>query len=206
MKTSLVYKHPFLYALFMRILYGKGYHARFEAIAKQIPDNAKVLDVCCGDCTLYTRTLRGRVSYTGADINPRFLRYARKKSIKVIQLNVETDDLPTSDYVVMQASLYQFIPHQKIILEKLFAAATKAVIISEPILTLANSKNPIISFIARRAANPGTGAAMNRFNEQSLMQLFNSYKGQLRTLFKINGGREMVGVFDVSGNREKDRT
>jgi len=51
--------------------------------------------------------------------------------------------------MVIQGSLYQFIPYQKIIIDKLLTIAKKKVIISEPIINLISSRNKIISTIAK---------------------------------------------------------
>lgn len=134
-KSSFIYKNPRIYALFMWFLYGRNYEARFQSIAEEIPDAVELLDVCCGDCALYTWALEGRVSYTGVDINSHFIKNAKKQSIKVLPLDIRVDNLPQSDYVVMQGSLYQFIPLHKQIVDKLLYSASRKVIISEPIRT-----------------------------------------------------------------------
>ena len=198
MKTSLIYRSPTLYTLFMRFLYGRNYEARLRSVGEEIPDGVEVLDVCCGDCALYTRALRGRVSYTGIDINPSFLENARKRSIKVLPLDVRIDNLPRSDYVVMQASLYQFIPLHKQLVDKLLYSASRKVIISEPVRNLSDSSNPIISFIARYQANPGTGHKINRFTEETFRTFFGNNYNELIEKFKFTlGGRELMVILNA---------
>ena len=182
----------------MRFLYGRSYKARFQSIAEEIPNDVDVLDVCCGDCALYKQALKDRVSYTGIDINPSFIKNAKKLSIKVLPLDVETDNLPHSDYIVLQASLYQFIPFHKHILDKLLDSASKKVIISEPIRNLSNSRNPIISFIARYSANPGTGHKMDRFTEKTFRTFFkNNYKEIIEKFKFVPGKRELIVVLNT---------
>ncbi len=199
MKTSLVYKSPHLYTLFLRVLHGKNYRARYQAVSKEIPDGVEVLDVCCGDCALYTRELRNRVSYTGVDVNPHFLGNARKKSIKFLQLDVEKDDLPRADYVIMQGSLNQFIPRHKLMVDKLLRAARTKVIISEPIRNLATSNNIFLSFIARRSTDPGTGHKPYRFNKETFREFFEeNYKAQTEKFkFILPVKREMMVILNT---------
>jgi len=203
MKTSFIYKNPRIYALLMRFLYGGVYHARFQSIAEEIPDGVNVLDVCCGDCALYTRALKDRVSYTGIDINPNFIENGRKLFIKVLPLDIEIDNLPQSDYVVMQASLYQFIPLHKHIIDKLLDSALRKVIISEPIKTLSNSSNPIVSFIARHSANPGTGHKINRFTKKTFCTFFRNNYNELIERFKfIKGDKELMVILNTKKNNK----
>ncbi len=204
-KRSIIYSYPLIYRFFMRLIYGSNFKARYEAIVRYIPEGASVVDVCCGDCYLYHRYLKFKnVDYLGLDINPCFVSNAVKNECKARTFDINNDPLPLAEYVIMLSSLYQFIPRQKIILDKLFASATERVIVSEPIRNLSDSKNPIVSFIAKRSANPGTGDIMKRFNEKSLLQLFNGYREELKAKFKTKGGREMVAVFDVRESRKKD--
>ena len=112
-QTSLIYKYPSLYTWFIKLLYRRHYTSRYRAISDEIEDNTSVIDICCGDCALYVQALKNRVSYTGIDINPYFISRAAHLSINVRLLDVFKDTLPDADYVIMQGSLYQFIPHHK---------------------------------------------------------------------------------------------
>lgn len=197
MKTSLIYRIPLLYTLLIRILYGKNYNARTQLVAEEIPDGASVLDICCGDCTLYSLALKERVSYVGVDINPYFIKKAKKHSIKALQMDIISDEIPKSEYVVMQGSLYQFFPNYKKIVDKLLDSATKKVIISEPIKNLSDSDNPIIAFIAKHSANPGTGHKMARFNDKTLHNLFEeNYKDLIEKFKYIPGNRELIVILN----------
>jgi hypothetical protein len=182
----------------MRLLYRKNYKARFKSVSEEIPKGAEVLDVCCGDCKLYTLALKGKVSYVGVDINPSFIENARKLSIKVLSLDVRNDALPYSDYVVMQASLYQFIPQHKQIVDKLLSSASRKVIICEPVRNLSDSNNPVISFIARYLANPGTGHKLDRFTEETFCSFFRDNYNEIIEKFKfIPGKRELMVILNA---------
>ena len=182
----------------MRFLYGRHYRGRLESVAEEIPNGAQVLHVCCGDCALKTLELKDRASYTGVDINPRFIKHARKLSIPAFSLDVRTDELPSCDYVVMQGSLYQFIPEHKKIVDKLLASAVKKVIISEPIITLSGSRNPLVAFIARRSANPGTGHKHDRFNDHTFRAFIqDNYKDRVEKYKLIPGGKDLMVILNA---------
>jgi len=113
--TSLVYRSAAGYELLMRLLYGRHYGARMRAVADQVPDGASVLELCCGPGTLYLRHLRGRTrGYVGVDVNPRFVTRLRRRGVDARRLDLAhdtaTDALPSADVVILQASLYHFLP------------------------------------------------------------------------------------------------
>jgi trans-aconitate methyltransferase len=197
-KQSLLYSHRLLYHGVMRLLYGRHFEARYTALAAEIPAGSAVVDVCAGDCYLYLKYLRHKpVQYQGLDISPQLVRWAQKRGVSVREFNVWQDEVPGGDVVIMQASMYQFIPHQKTIVQKLLAAAREKVIIAEPIRNLSSSHNPLLAIFSQRATTPATEAASysgQRFNRQSLTEFFNSFETFERS-FTIPGEREMVGVF-----------
>lgn len=198
MKSSFVYRSPQAYKLVMKLLYRKRYEDRYRSIAEEIPDGVKVLDVCCGDCALYTLFLKNKALYTGIDITDSFIKSAKKKLINIIPLDVRFDKLPQSDYIIMQASLYQFIPLHKQIVNNLLDSALKKVIISEPINNLSNSNNRVISFIARRSANPGTGHTKDRFIEETFREFFiNNYNSRIEKFKFIPGKRELMVILNA---------
>ena len=75
---------------------------------KKILRGASVTDVCSGDSVLYTRYLKGK-NKTGIEINP--LTAFNSQWIKIIKVDIVKEAIPKADYVVMQGSLYQFIPN-----------------------------------------------------------------------------------------------
>ncbi|MGW4771282.1 class I SAM-dependent methyltransferase [Nocardia sp. NPDC004278] len=194
--TSLVYRNATVYQLLMRGLYGRHYQARFRAIAELIPQDADVVDVCCGPATLYTRYLRGRAgTYIGLDLNSRFIARLNDAGGHGTVWNVHSDDpFPEADYLVMQASMYQFLPEPVPVLDRMLAAAHKHVIIAEPIRNLASSSNRVVAAIARRYTDAGEGAQSHRFTEQTLDELFGPYESRILHRSLIAGGREKLFV------------
>lgn len=196
MGESLIYRRPLLYRAVMLALYGRHYFARCRVIAELVPEGASVLELCCGPADLYRNYLRPKsVRYTGLDINPRFV--ARLGSAGRVW-DVQADlPLPTADFVLMQASLYHFLPDPSAVLERMLRAAAKQVIVAEPIRNLADSGIPFLSAMARRHTDAGTGSQPRRFNQQSLDDLFSRYSDRVSRSFLIPGGREKVYVLDA---------
>ncbi len=195
---SPIYWHPKLYAAAMRMLYGKHYVSRYEDIARLIPAKSRVLDVCMGDARLYTDYLKSKnVDYLGLDINEAFIRHAHKKGIPAREFDLNQDALPPCDYVIMQGSLYQFIPNEREILEKLLASARHTLIISEPVKNLSNSDIRVVSWLAKKATTTRKGKAEHRFHTRNLHSLFEKYD-QLKQVFPVAGTRELAGIFKTA--------
>ncbi|WP_117212723.1 class I SAM-dependent methyltransferase [Allorhizocola rhizosphaerae] len=190
--TSLVYRSASGYELVMRMLYGRHYTARYEAISARIPGGSSVLDVCCGPAVLYHRYLKAKsVRYTGLDINEGFVR---RLGANGLQRDLLADDspLPEHDFVVMQASLYHFLPDPGPVVDMLLAAARSLVIITEPVRNLANSDVKLVAMLGRRLTDPGTGEQASRFTEATLDAFMSRYSAHLAEATLIAGGREKL--------------
>lgn len=197
MSTSLVYRSAAGYELLMRALYGRYYASRMQAVAAQIPYGATVLELCCGPGTLYLRQLRGWTSgYTGIDVNPRFVARLRRRGVdaRVLDLAAAEGPLPSADTVIMQASLYHFLPAPERIVDQMLAAASDRVVVSEPVRNLASSNLPALARLGRHATDPGTGGHAQRFTEETLERLMGRYRERILRSFPIPGGREWVYV------------
>ena len=196
MPTSFIYKSSALYELAMLLLYGRHYSARYRAIADLIPPRSSVLDLCCGPALLYHRYLRAKhVDYTGLDVNAKFVeRLNRRGGVgRAADLRSE-EPLPAADFVIMQASLYHFLPDAAPVVNRMLRAARRQVIIAEPIRNLTDSNSRFLSAIGRLFTNPGTDEASLRFNEASLAKFFAVYGPRVVQSFPIAGGREKVYV------------
>jgi len=204
MTTSLIYRSAAAYELVMRALYGRHYQARLDVIAEQVRPGATVLELCPGPGALYEHRLRGRVgSYTGLDVNPGFVRRLRRLGADARQLDLSGNpELPEADIVIMQASLYHFIPEAGAIIERMLAAARERVIIAEPIRNLTTSRLAFVAHLGQRGTDPGTGQGdphaghTQRFTEATLDQLMGGYRDRTLKAFTIPGRREKVFVLD----------
>ena len=181
----------------MRLLYHRHYVARGRAIADLIESGSSVLDLCCGSGFLYRRYLRTKnVSYTGLDQSRPFVESLNKRGIRALQRDLKSDAaLPQADYVTMQSSLCYFLPDASPLIERMLRAARKAVIIAEPIRNLSTSASPLVARLAVKLSGPG-GEYSQRFDEESLDELFRAYSSRIRDSFKIPGGREKVYVLN----------
>jgi hypothetical protein len=194
--TSFIYWNPSIYALATRMLYGRHYASRFRAIADLIPQGASVLDCCCGPAVLYHRYLKQKaVDYTGLDINPRFIeRLTRRGGKGEVRDLREARPLPQAEVVLMQASLYHFLPDVAPMVERMRQAALTHVIIAEPVRNVSSSNLRWLSFLGRTLSNPGTGQQPYRFTERSLDDLFSRLGTRVVNRFSIAGDREKVYV------------
>jgi len=178
----------------MAVLYGRHYSSRYRAIAELISPGSTVLDLCCGPGVLYRRYLHDKsVNYTGLDINAKFIKMLVRCGAQGKVWDLRRDEpLPPADYVIMQASLYHFLPNPMPLVVRMLAAARTALIITEPIRNVADSTLPIIRWIIPLLTNPGVGPQPHRFTEQSLDSfLAGSFQTEVRA-FLISGGREKI--------------
>jgi hypothetical protein len=219
MTPSIIYRSATGYELVMRALYGRHYRARLDVIAEQVRPGATVLELCPGPGALYEHRLRGRVgSYTGIDVNPRFVRRLRRLGADARQLDLGGDpnlgggtELPEADIVIMQASLYHFLPEAAPIIERMLAAARERVIIAEPIRNLTHSRLAFVARLGQRGTDPGTGRGdpqaghTQRFTEATLDQLMGGYRDRTVNAFTIPGNREKVFVLDPRAPQLADR-
>lgn len=193
--SSPLYKYPFLYEFAIRFLYGSHFRERYAAVSAEIADGDSVLDVCAGDCALYRFELKKRaVSYLACDCSQPFLAYAGRLGISTKPADVLNEEIPSADVVVMMGSLYQFIPYEKIIIEKLLRAARKKVIITEPVRNWAQSNNFLLRAVACFFTRLNRGNVERRFTEELLKQTLSPYG--FYGFRSIAGDREILVVFN----------
>jgi SAM-dependent methyltransferase len=180
----------------MRVLYGRYYAARDAAVAAHVPDGASVLELCCGPARLYERELRGRIgAYVALDASERFVARLRRRGVDARRADVATAELPVADVVVMQASLYQFLPVAEAIVRRMRAAARASVIVAEPVRNLASSRLGVVARLGAGAAATAAGAQPQRFDAVSLGALMRGSFGDAIAFHgPIPGGREHVYV------------
>jgi hypothetical protein len=196
--VSLVYRNASVYELVIRLLYRRHYEARYRAIADLIPAGSSVLELCCGPGVLHDRYLRHvAVQYTGLDVNAGFIeRVNRRGGWGHVWDVVEDRALPPADSVIMQASLYQFLPDAAPIVRRMLGAARQQVVIAEPIRNLATSRVSLLAALAMRQGDAGCGPRAERFTEQSLDAFLGRFQKRPVRSFLIPGGREKVYILD----------
>ena len=194
--TSLIYRSSSLYELAMLALYGRHYGSRYRAIAELVPNGSSVLDLCCGPALLYHRYLRHKsVRYTGLDVNAEFIdRLTRRGASGQVRDLRSEEALPEADYVIMQASLYHFLPDPSPVMDRMLRAARRQVIVSEPIRNLSSSDSRLAALVGKLLTDPGVGNHSQRFNEASLDQFFLRYRSLVQQSFLVAGGREKLYI------------
>ena len=198
MAVGLIYRHTLIYESAMFVLYGRHYFSRYRAIADLVAPRTSVLDVCCGPAILYDRYLRHKpVDYLGLDINAGFIKRLIRRGGRGTVWDLRRDEpLPRADYVIMQASLYHFLPDPRPVLNRMVEAACNQVIIAEPVRNLAQTRWPALASFARVLTDAGTGRQPRRFTERSLDELLAGLSLPVRRAFLISGGREKIYVID----------
>lgn len=162
----------------MRLLYRKGYENRYKEVLQWIPSGSSVFEACAGDCRLYLRYLKPLgVPYRAGDFNPRFVAYGKARGVDLSLMDLRLDPVPEADVVVMQASLYQFLPDATPVLARLARSARKRLILIEPIKNLASSANPLIAWLGRAGAATRAQGHTSRFTDESLLTLVTSTFG-----------------------------
>ena len=180
----------------MLLLYGRYYSTRYRMLADLIEPQTSIVDLCCGPGILYERYLRSKgVSYTGIDINERFIQRLNRIGTRGLLCDLrEATTLPEADYVVIQASLYHFLPQPNRLVDQMLSAARKNVIVAEPIHNVATQRIPVLTSLAKTLTDPGSGLQEERFTEESLDEFFSHYRAEVVKSFVIPGGREKVYV------------
>ncbi len=199
MTNEVIYRSPFAYRTIMRLLYGRYYGRRLRAIADLIPAATSVLDLCCGPGEIYHRYLRAkRINYYGLDRSEAFVEHVRSLGANADCVDLSSlRELPRADVVLMQSSLYYFLPDAGFIIDLMIASAKRRVIIMEPIRNLAASKFAPIRVVAKALSGPHSGPQW-RFDEESLDQFFERYRAVVVGKHLIPGGRDKIYVLEPS--------
>ena len=197
--TGIIYRNPRLYALAMRLLYRGALDERNRALAERIEAGSRVVDLCCGPPLLFTSQLeRKRVRYLGIDLNPVFLAAVQNSGAEAMRLDLrDAPRLPQGDYVIMQGSLYHFLPDPAPIVERMLEAAGRRVILSEPIRNFARSRLPGVAALAALASDAGYGAQPNRFDEATLDRFFEVHSERIVESSLVARGREKLYVLQA---------
>jgi hypothetical protein len=91
---------------------------------------------------------------------------ARKRGVPARFFNVLSDEIPRADYVVMCSSFYHVRSQADLVLARMRAAATVAVIISEPVSNLSHTLRGAAGKLAAALTNPGVGEYGERFDRE----------------------------------------
>ncbi len=196
----MLYSSPLLWELMLRLKYGRFYDLRFNRVSQEVPEGAKVIDLCCGNCTIYFRDLyRKGIDYLGIEINARMVRKVNKKGAKVIVADARTYEIPACDVLLCLGSLYQFADKSAGLIQMAQEVANKIVVL-EPVENFASSTNSFISSLAARMTDFGEGPVSFRFEEDELVKIFRDFG--FSTIERV--GPELLGIWNrmQTGNSE----
>ncbi len=192
---SPIYWHPFFYQAAIKLTFGKSFISRYEKLAKHIPENSNLLELCMGDAYLFLNYLKPKnINYTCVDVNSTFVNAAKKKGLNALQLNIETDEIAKADYVLMQGSLCYFIPNEKHIIQKLLDACNKQLIISENIENISNSDSKLKSYLAEKFSDAGVGQSKIKFTKEFIENTFSDFKSQIKVWEVSPNNKEIIIV------------
>ena len=191
--TGFAYSHPWTYAAIMRVLHWGEFESRYTAVASHVPAGATVVDLCCGDAALASRLAHAK-SYIGLDANRRFVEHAGRRGVDVRLWDARTMPIPVADVVVIQSSLYQFHPDDSALVQQAFAAATRRLVIAEPVVNWATHGKPWQKFLARRMTRVSGRKFDFRHDEATLEALVSTLPS--RHVDMKRAGRDLVIAID----------
>ena len=198
-----LYRVPALYVLAMRAAYGSDYAARLSLIAARIDRPSTITEVCCGDLALHRHLgHHGLVrSYVGLDQSPAMLRRGHRLGVDVREIDVRTaTDLPRAEVVIMQASLYQFHDIATTLLPRLWSAATRVLLIAEPVRNLAQSESGLMRRLALTLTRTTDGRThLFRYTDTTLLEVYERSGVPVSRIDRTPGGREIVVSSERAG-------
>jgi len=125
------------------------------------------------------------------DFNLGFVAHAQKRGLHVDYGNLQSQEIPTTECILLQGSLYHFYPSHRTVIERLLKAATVKVIISEPIRTLSAHKNIFLRIFAKYITKTASGFHEKRFTREEMFQLANEFHAEKI----VEAGTDMVIFF-----------
>ena len=131
--AAIWYWHPYLHRVATRLVHGRHYAARLRRVAALIGKDSSVLDLGCGTCAL-AQFLDPSVEYEGWDLNERFIRFGRRRGLKVKAKDCfEYRGSPEADVIILSDILHHVsLVRRERLLTTAFRFARKKVVVVEP--------------------------------------------------------------------------
>ncbi len=190
---SPIYWHPKLYEFAMKKLYGSFYESRYSHLQKVIPDNSNVLELCMGDLYFYNHYLKNKnLNYSCADVNPVFVNAAKSKAIESFLIDIIKDEIPKSDYILIQGGITYSIPHHVDVIRKILNSTNKQLIISENTQNVSNSGNKIISSLATFMSKAKAGQSKVKFTKETMKEAFSGFEKNIVHWIEPKDSRETI--------------
>jgi hypothetical protein len=197
-----VYRFPALYGLGMRLAYRGDFPARYALVAAQLPGPTHVLEVCYGDLRLHDHLQREGLllSYVGLDGAPAMVARGRARGLDVRIADLRARPrLPEADTVIMQASLYQFHEIAEALVQDLWAAARRRLLLAEPVRNLARSPHALVRWLGLALSRTDDRAHPFRYTEETLLAVYRRAGVPVTRLARTPAGREVLVVSEKGG-------
>jgi len=197
--ASFIYRHPMLYNFMLKLIHRKTLNNRYRHISKIIGKNKKVFELGCGTALLRGFLDRG-CSYTGWDLNPKFVEYCRKRGINAKKMDIfDFDSYPKSDVIIICDVLHHIFPRDGILLKNAMTK-TKNLIIVEPYL----EKQMMPNFIMKRIEvldDDGINNDETRYewNPKKCDDVINIFRGKASVTTE-RFGLDMIAIFESAAS------
>jgi len=168
--VGLIYRSPRLYRLAMSVL-DRERERRDRLVVDAIAPGSSVVDLCCGDASVAPGLVGKGCRYLGLDVNERFVAAARRRGLDSRVWDAATLDVPDADVICLLASLYQFMPDERRLVEHMLRSARELVVIAEPVRNWATSGSTLLRAVARRATQVNGRTFEHRLSEADLDRL-----------------------------------
>lgn len=170
-KATFIYSNLLIYRTVIRLLYGRNTSDRYRNVFKIVQElhANSIVELCFGDTKVAALCQRNAINWKGIDISSSFVNKAKLNGFDVIQLDLTKNfNLPTSDLVLIQGSLYHF--HDELSSFLLSSTArTGYLLISEPTTNLIDStKNALVKKLVGRLTSSHLDEQNFRFTSDSL--------------------------------------
>jgi SAM-dependent methyltransferase len=180
-----MYKHPLLYDFGIRFLYFDG----MRIVKKLIGEKKSVFEAGCGYGRMQ-KYLDPSCSYSGIDLNEKFIEFGRKKNRNINVGNVLDHNLYRESDVILLADILHHLTINDI--KKLLAIsvrhAREKIVIIEPVFVKIGSKN---NFFSRIIAKFMAWLDADGFNEIEKWMSRDEYDELFASLKESNNIKEM---------------
>jgi hypothetical protein len=167
----------------MNLLYRGRYRKRFHCVENCL-GQSDVVELCFGDIYLARFCKKNKLKWTGYDINPDFVKHARRREYNAICADIsKLEQFEPAGNCVMMGSFYHFFDNFEEILAKMLTCADR-IIISEPVKNISAGKG-VVGKIAQSSSDVGEGREAFRFNEKTLTGTLDLYKEKLSFNYSI---------------------
>jgi len=193
MSASVLYRHPWLYRVAMRFLYGREAEARVNRVCARLgPPDGVVLELCFGDLQIAEHCRRQGLGWIGIDRSLAFVQRARRRGFDARCRDVrDSDALPHCHTCVMMGSLYQFHEDLSALFRRM-AACSDRLVLSEPVRNWTHGPWPL-RMLAAWLSRTDTRSERFRYDATTLPRALQALQGELGFAYRVlHTARDML--------------